>query len=56
MKKGEKVKMVNCMESEYHKDKVWECRGDSFKSSSNQEVVFLVGYSGYFLCEFLQKV
>lgn len=28
---GDKVRMVNCMESDVHKDTIWICRTDSYK-------------------------
>ena len=55
--KGNIVVMHSCMESGgKNEGKLWECRGDSFNSSSGNEVVFLKGFSGYFCCEFLQKI
>lgn len=40
-KKGDKVKMYNCHEANYHgNDKVWTCETDSFLDKSNDEVVF----------------
>lgn len=55
MKKGDKVMMVNCGEADFHKDKVWVCRTDSFveKHGDKKDVIFLEGYGGYFLCECL---
>lgn len=58
-KKGDKVLMFGCMESdlEKNKGKVWQCSCDSyFNEYSKQEVVFLKGYSGYFSCDYLQIV
>ncbi len=56
MRKGDKVKMVNCYEADLpkNKNKVFICRSDSFKSSSGDEVVFLNGVRGYFLVEYLK--
>ena|SRR5690606_35070111 len=54
-KAGDQVVMVNCIEAEFHKDKVWTCRTDSFKACGDDYAVFLVGFSGYFYQEFLQK-
>lgn len=58
MKKGDKVKMINCGEAEYYPDKIWECRTDSFcpKNYPDELVIMLEGYAGWFLCEYLQKV
>ncbi|WP_421977171.1 hypothetical protein [Roseivirga seohaensis] len=53
--KGEHVIMHTCLESEKHPNKVWVCKTDSFKANSGHEVVFLEGYSGYFLCVFLHR-
>ncbi len=57
-KKDDQVVMVNCMEADYHKDKVWIVRNDSFqdKCKPSNEVVFLEGFSGYFFCDLLKKV
>ena len=44
---GDQVEMVDCLEAENNKGKVWSCRG---------EVVFLQGYRGYFDAECLRKV
>lgn len=54
--KGDKVKMVDCLEARGREDVVWTCQTDSFKSCSGHEVVFLENFSGYFLTEFLQRV
>ena len=56
LKTDDTVIMVNCMEANSHTNTIWTCRGDSFKSCSGDEVVFLEGYSGYFLTQFLKKV
>lgn len=55
-KKGDKVVMHTCGEADHYLGKVWKCRSDSFMDSANQEVVFLHGFGGHFLCEFLQVV
>lgn len=54
-KKGDKVVMHTCYESKFeaNKDKVWICQTDSFLARCKTEVVFLEGFSGYFLVEFL---
>ena len=54
--KEDKVIMFDCMEAgrPNNKNKVWECDTDSFMSRSSSEVVFLKGYSGYFLCKYLK--
>lgn len=53
---GDQVEMVDCLEAENNKGKVWSCRGDSFQACSGDEVVFLQGYRGYFDAECLHKV
>ena len=56
-KKGEKVVMHNCIEANIPKynGKIWTCKTDSFLDRAKQEVVFLEGFSGYFLAEYLQR-
>lgn len=55
-KKGDKVVMHTCHEStlEVYKDKVWVCQTDSFMDRGGEEVVFLEGFSGYFMAKFLK--
>lgn len=54
-KKGDKVKIVNCIEANFPENqKIWVCIGDSFTSASGEEVVFLEGKRSYFCCEFLE--
>jgi len=55
-KKGDTVVMHTCMESEIpqYKDRIWTCRTDSYKDKSGCDVVFLEGFSGCFLSEFLR--
>lgn len=57
-KKGDKVVMHTCHESTLpeYKGKVWECRTDSYMDKAKQECVFLEGFSGCFLCDFLAIV
>ena len=52
-KSGATVKMINCGEAEHYEGREWVCDGDSFISSSGSEVVFLIGFSGYFICKYL---
>lgn len=56
-KEGDKVVMHTCAEAEMpkYKGKILVCDSDSFVSKSGQEVVFLEGVSGFFLCDFLKK-
>lgn len=56
-KKGDTVKMINCGEAEHYKDKVLICRTDSFNPEHypKEEVCFLEGFAGWFLCKFLEK-
>lgn len=57
LREGEKVVMHSCMESQgVNLGKIWECRSDSFQTDAGEEVVFLKGFSGYFLCKYLQPV
>ena len=58
LKKGVTVVMHSCGEANFpeYKGKVWTCQTDSFLASSNQEVVFLEGYSGYFFTKYLQLI
>jgi len=55
MKIGTKVKMVNCLEAEKYKDRVWVTRSEPWKVGGNW-VVLLDGYSGCFAVEFLEVV
>ena len=43
-------------EADHYNGKIWTCRTDQFKSSSGSQVVFLEGFSGYFLARYLQRV
>lgn len=54
---GDSVVMHDCAEATLAKydGKVWTCRTDAYLSSSNEWVVFLNGYSGYFDCSCLKK-
>jgi len=58
MNKGTKVKMVNCGEAEHYQDRIWITRTNSFfpKNYPNEEVIFLEGFSGWFLCEYLEII
>lgn len=47
MKIGTKVRMVNCLEAETHKDKVWTTQSEPWDLCGTQ-VVLLVGKSGGF--------
>ncbi|MCT3835911.1 hypothetical protein HZQ12_17660 [Elizabethkingia anophelis] len=57
-KKGDQVVMHSCYESELeeYKGKIWTIREDSYIDKSGQECVFLEGFSGCFLCEYLTTV
>lgn len=54
-KAGDKVKMINCIEAKIYKNTIWTCLTDSYIDKSNDEVVFLDGFSGCFLVKYLQK-
>lgn len=56
LKKGDKVVMHTCGEAEHYKGKIWTCSSNEFTSSAKQQVVFLEGFSGYFLVNYLQMV
>ena len=58
LKKGDKVVMHTCLESENPKyaGKIWTCIDDEFKANSSGNGVFLEGFSGYFYTEYLQKI
>lgn len=56
LKNGDSVVMHTCGEADHYKGKIWTCRGDEFKATNSEGVVFLEGFSGYFLAEYLQKV
>jgi hypothetical protein len=56
LKMGDRVVMHTSGEADHNKGKIWTCRGDEFTSSAKEQVVFLEGFSGYFLVEYLQIV
>ncbi|MDQ4679348.1 hypothetical protein [Stenotrophomonas maltophilia group sp. RNC7] len=56
LKVGDKVVMHSCLESKRYQGKVWTCKTEQFKAESGSNVVFLEGYSGYFLVKYLQRV
>ncbi|EKB02360.1 hypothetical protein HMPREF9711_03145 [Myroides odoratimimus CCUG 3837] len=56
LKKGDIVKMTNCLEASAHKEDKWICQTNSFKDKGGNDVVFLENYSGYFLCDYLENV
>lgn len=56
LKKGDTVVMHTCVESEQYKGKIWTCDGDEFTSANGSQVVFLEGFSCYFLVKYLQFV
>lgn len=59
LKKGDQVVMHSCGEAEHYNGKVWTCERDEFsrgKGMFKQNLVFLEGFSGTFLTEYLQRV
>lgn len=56
LRQGNKVVMHTCGEAEHYHGKIWTCSSDEFASSSGSQVVFLNGFSGYFLVKYLQFV
>jgi hypothetical protein len=56
MKKGTKVKIVNCLEATQHPATIWTTTSDSWKLGSGEEVIRLAGYRGGFDVRCLQEV
>ncbi len=56
LKTGDKVVMHTCDEAEHYEGRIWTCRSDQFKAANKEQVVFLEGFSGYFVADYLQKV
>lgn len=56
LQKGDTVVMHTCGEAEHYEGQIWVCSSDEFTSSSGTQVVFLEGFSGYFMVEYLQKI
>lgn len=61
LKKGDLVVMHTCIEARNPKNygKIWTCRSDEYnqgKGVYEQNLVFLEGFSGCFLTDYLQKV
>lgn len=48
--------MHTCIEAETYNGKIWTCKSDSYKDRGGNELIFLEGFSGCFLCSFLQLV
>ena len=55
LKIGEEVRMVNCLEAEKHKDKIWVTRSEPW-GVCGSTVVLLEGKSGGFDVEKLERV
>jgi len=56
MKAGMKVVMVNCLEAEKYKDRVWITKSEPWQISDGTWVVLLEGYSGGFAVKFLAPI
>ena len=58
LKKGDLCVMHTCGEADMpkYKGKLWTCRTDSYIDKAGQEVVFLEGFSGCFMCDYLAPV
>jgi hypothetical protein len=61
LRKGDKVVMHTCGESEHYDGKIWTCNTDEFIQAEGegiyeQRLVFLEDFSGSFLTDYLQKV
>lgn len=54
-KEGDYVVMHTCGEADFFPGRVWDCRTDSFKDKSGEDVVFLKDFTGSFLCKYLRK-
>ena len=53
---GDRVVMVNCLEAETYKDKVWTVGSNPCVLGCKEEVVLLVGKSGGFSTKCLKKI
>jgi len=56
MKIGKKVKMVNCLEAEIYKDRIWVTKSETWQLGSGEWVVKLEGYHGGFAVNKLEVV
>lgn len=59
LQKGDKVVMHTCGEAKEYDGRIWTCTCDEFvrgKGMYKQNLIFLEGFSGSFLTEYLQKV
>lgn len=56
LKKGDKVVMHTCGEAEHYRGHIWTCRTDEFMATNGSLVVFIEGFSGYFLTKYLQFI
>lgn len=54
-KVGDLLVMVNCYEAKVYQNRVWLCRHNSYQAASGDYWVFLQGFSGAFVCEYLRK-
>ncbi len=54
-KKGDLLKMVNCVEAEFYNATQWVYQTNSFTSKSGTEVVFLENLSGYFIAKIFKE-
>lgn len=55
LKKGEKVKMVDCGEADHYRDRVWITRSETWILCGS-EVILLEGKAGGFATECLERV
>lgn len=56
-KEGDEVIMTESHEATFAENqKSWTCISDSFIDKSGDEVVFLDGFSGLYMCLYLSKV
>src|SRR5687768_534973 len=61
LKKGDRVVMHTCIEARNPKNygKVWTCKVDEYEQGEgvyHQKLIFLEGFSGSFMTDYLQKV
>lgn len=55
LKIGDQVIMVNCLEAQTYKNRIWKVRSSTWNLCGT-EVVLLEGYTGGFATEFLKKL
>jgi hypothetical protein len=56
MEAGTRVTMVNCLEAEKYKDRVWVTESKPWRIPCGEWLVLLQGFSGGFAVKFLREV